>query len=70
MRREVVEAELDPALSQQLLDIAKAQRESVAEPDRLPDHARREPMALVRNRFHEPPHPAHVAICGDQLQLG
>lgn len=36
MRREVVEAELDPALSQQLLDIAKAQGESVAEPDRLP----------------------------------
>ena len=69
MRREVVEAELDPALSQQLLDIAKAQGESVAEPDRLPDHARREPMALVRNRFHELLHPGHATVSGGQLQL-
>jgi hypothetical protein len=43
-------ADLDTALRQQLLDVAKAQREPEVQPDGMPDHLRREAVALVRNR--------------------
>jgi hypothetical protein len=35
----------------------------------LPDPVRPEPMALVRNRFHELLHPGHATVSGGQLQL-
>ena len=40
---------LDPALSQQLLDVANAEREAEIQPHRIADHIRRESMPLVND---------------------
>lgn len=62
-------ADLDPALCQQFFHIADAQGEPEIQPDRLPDHVRREPMALERNPAVEssPPKPAPGRLSGDVL---
>lgn len=46
-------ADVDAALGQQLLDIAKAQAEAEIQPDGMADHLRRETVALERQRLHE-----------------
>jgi len=46
-------ADLDPALSQHLLDVAQAQAEPEIQPHRMTDHVRREAVALERNRRHQ-----------------
>ena len=54
--------DLDPALSQELLDVFEAQGETQIEPDRVPDDDGWELMASVRDRDHarEPTTPAGV----------
>ena len=47
-------AEFDAAFCQQFLDIAKAQRESKVQPNRLSDNIGRKPMPFERNRCHSP----------------
>jgi hypothetical protein len=42
----------DPALSQQLLDVAEAQGEAEIEPHRMADDVGREPVTLKRDRTH------------------
>ena len=46
-------ADLDTALREQLLDIAKAEVEAEVESDRVTDHIAREAMAFEGKRFHE-----------------
>jgi hypothetical protein len=45
-------ADLQPALRQQIFDIAVAQGEAQVEPNRVPDHIGREPMAGVGDCLH------------------
>ena len=45
-------ADSGPALGEQLLDIAQAQREVETQPHRMADHVGREAVAFVGDRFH------------------
>jgi len=46
-------ADLDPALGQHLLNVAKAERELEIQLHRMQDDVGRKPMALERNRLHQ-----------------
>jgi len=56
-------ADIDPALGQNLLNVAQAGRKAEVEPDRQPDRLVREPVALVGNGLHRLSHG------GDELAL-
>ena len=45
----------DPALRQQVLDIAQAHRETIIEPNRISDHIRGEPVPPEGYLLHHPP---------------
>ena len=54
-------ADLDPALGHELLNIAKAQRETEIEPHGMSDDVDREPVASIRNGLLGLPLPARRA---------
>ena len=60
-------ADLDAALRKQFLNVPKALRELEIQPNRMADHVRRKPVALMGNRPHGRLHPDRTAISGDEL---
>ena len=64
-------ADIDAALSQQLLDVPEAQVEPKIQPHRVADHVRREAVSFERKRSHEPQPDkgSQAALSGDLLAL-